>query len=559
MVAVFLFLGVCGATLTTSANANAFLKAKAHHHEDRISAEELQTSLLAEVEGTFGEGSATSRVKQFEQTLAPLYAALPKNENGYLGHTTVRYALHRLFVQRHGWVVKGLDGSFSDNATLSAGLLKENVPAYIQELVEKQLGGRGMGLHDLAVLASTTEHLIHDEAIKRVGGAFQAQGVLPTETLNETIADELLNMYMATYILGEDLSNISSQEALALLADMSEVYMAWNETKKFVQMVRQEVVHSDASAEQKASGNLDFSLVARIAERVSEQFGRFQDRDCKVMKNDLVRMGGDIAKAGRVRLSDFYKPALDGQWQFQETAPYLRQLGALDESDPERPRVIIANYIASQTNCIGASSFYSICCIDECEGLLGHIENQIAAPEVTPSQLIDIVSKLSSSSVSSPRDISTELKDRLQDIASHHGGTVPLHGRLFAQWMHHAYPLECQFPHLSGTTFSHTADEWLEMTGQDASATSEDMLVHVEKASRLGASQEEATLPWAHEEELLVVRPPPANQAEASSMVGNIRNMVVFAAMGLAAYSLVQQSMQPKSGKAAVFAEKLLV
>merc|ERR1719440_1264615 len=363
-----------------------------------------------------------------------------------------------------------------------------------------------MGLHDLAVLASTTEHLIQDEGIKRVGGAFQAQGILPTETLNETSADELLNMYMATYILGEDLSNISSQEALALLADMSEVYLAWNETKKFVQKVRQEVVHSDASAEQKASGHLDFSLVARIAERVSEQFGRFQDRDCKVMKNDLVRMGGDIAKAGRVRLSDFYKPALDGQWQFQESTPYSRQLGALDESDPERPRVIIANYIASQTNCIGASSFYSICCIDECEGLLGHIEDQIAAPEATPSQLIDIISKLSSSSVLAPRDISTELKDRLQDIASHHGGTVPLHGRLFAQWLHHAYPLECQFPHLSGTTFSHTADEWLDATGEETMATEEEMASHVADKPETHDKMDAETLPWLPEEELLVTR-----------------------------------------------------
>ena len=36
-----------------------------------------------------------------------MYASWPKNELGKLGHTTVRYALHWLFVQRHGWYVKG--------------------------------------------------------------------------------------------------------------------------------------------------------------------------------------------------------------------------------------------------------------------------------------------------------------------------------------------------------------------------------------------------------------------------------------------------------------------
>ena len=28
---------------------------------------------------------------------------------------------------------------------------------------------------------------------------------------------------------------------------------------------------------------------------------------------------------------------------------------------------------------------------------------------------------------------------------------MPLHGRLFAQWMHHAFPRHCPFPHVSGT------------------------------------------------------------------------------------------------------------
>ena len=91
------------ASLIDVVDANAFLKASAALHEERISEADVQTSLLAEVEGTFGEGTASSRVQQLERILGPIYAALPKNEQGYLGHATVRYALHRLFVQRHGW------------------------------------------------------------------------------------------------------------------------------------------------------------------------------------------------------------------------------------------------------------------------------------------------------------------------------------------------------------------------------------------------------------------------------------------------------------------------
>jgi len=159
-------------TIVSFVDANAFLKAS-HLKEERMSEEDVQTSLLAEVEGTFGEGSASSRVKQLEASLGPIYAALPKNEKGYLGHATVRYALHRLFVQRHGWSINGLDAAGGHrNSTSSAGLLKEQVPAYIQDLFEQRLAGRGFGLHELGVLAATIEHLVHSEAIKRLGKAF---------------------------------------------------------------------------------------------------------------------------------------------------------------------------------------------------------------------------------------------------------------------------------------------------------------------------------------------------------------------------------------------------
>merc|ERR1719506_2699301 len=246
-------------------------------------------SLLAEVEGALGEGTAGSRVKQLEGDLAPIYAALPKNEKGYLGHATVRYALHRLFVQRHGWVIKGLDAAGSHrNSTSGAGLLKEQVPAYIQDLFEQRLGGRGFGLHELGVLAATIEHLVHSEAIKRLGDAFKVHNYLPTSLMNVDEADEVLDTYMTSYILGEDLSNMTSSEAADLKAEMPDLYLAWNDTKHFVRAVRSNVTESDGTAEQKASGQLDFSLVARVAEKVGEQFGGFQDRECKQIKASLV-------------------------------------------------------------------------------------------------------------------------------------------------------------------------------------------------------------------------------------------------------------------------------
>jgi len=555
------------ATIISVANANAFLKANPSLREERMSEEDVQTSLLAEVEGTFGEGAASSRVKQLETILGPIYAALPKNERGYLGHATVRYALHRLFVQRHGWVIKGLDTAGGHrNSTSSAGLLKEQVPSYIQDLFEKRLGGRGFGLHELGVLAATIEHLVHSEAIKRLGDAFKVHDYLPTSLLSGSEADNVLDTYMTSYILGEDLSNMTLQAALENRAEMPEIYLAWNDTQEFVRSMRRNVTKSDGSAEQKSSGQLDFALVARVAERVGEQFGDFQDLECQQIKSTLLKI--EEAGTGRVRLSDFYKPALDGAWTFQESVNYLRQLGALDETDPANPRVIIANYLSSPTNCIASSSFYSVCCMDECEGLLGHLERQIAAPEATSTRIATLVSELSSSSVVAPRKLSPTLLDRLGEIAAAHGGSVPLHGRLFAQWMHHAFPRECPYPHLSGTTNPQTPDEWLASTGEETTATDEEMLVHVRNPDRMqthDANQTEPdemamdSLPWSPEEELLVVRPVQVEQVGGSTVISTLRNALLFAVMVAIAYGIVHSPRVAGSVQGGASTEKFLV
>merc|ERR550537_1584780 len=178
--------------------------------------------------------------------------------------------------------------------------------------------------------------------------------------------------------------------------------------------------------------------------------------------------------------------------------------------------------------------------MDECEGLMGNLEQKIAAPEATSHQIAAIVSTLSSSTVA-PRKLPQTLLDRLGEIAATHGGTVPLHGRLFAQWMHHAFPRECPFPHISGTTNPQTPDEWLESTGEETTATEEEMQVHVDKsdadistASNTTMEEQDVmeALPWSHEEELLFVKPV---KTKSFSKLGNF---VLLTVLSFIAYGL---------------------
>merc|ERR1719469_313195 len=102
---------------------------------------------------------------------------------------------------------------------------------------------------------------------------------------------------------------------------------------------------------------------------------------------------------GRVLLSTFYTQALAGAQEFAESVEYLRNQGALDETNPNAPSVVIPNYINSQTNCLAGSDFYSVCCINECEGLLGHLEQQITTPSAPSARIADVVSSLHSDTI----------------------------------------------------------------------------------------------------------------------------------------------------------------
>merc|ERR1719408_621665 len=134
--------------------------------------------------------------------LQPIFAALPKNQHGRLGHAAVGYALHRLFVSRHGWVIKGLaSNGGSWNSSSPAGVLTDQVPAYIENMFEERLAGKGLRLADVAVLASTIEHLIHNEAVGRLGNAFNVHALPVTSPLSDEEATTVLDTYMMSYIL----------------------------------------------------------------------------------------------------------------------------------------------------------------------------------------------------------------------------------------------------------------------------------------------------------------------------------------------------------------------
>jgi hypothetical protein len=468
--------------------------------------------LFAKIKGDVTSSEHAHRLGELEDALSPMYAALPKDKDGSLGHGSVRYALHRLLSAEHGWFVKGLEPERAPDAQKSStalNFLKEWVPSHIQQFLETSMGKHRLGLHEVAVLAATVEDVARKEAIQRLQAVYDIYEQKQEEEVSEEMADEFIDTFVLVYHKAGNFTAKTSSEATKRVRTFRRKFKSgWDPFGAWLRELRKNVTHPDH-----AEAKLSFGQLARVIDQVGMKYAEFNSPFCLEMKDTLL--GLEDQRPGRVLLADFYRKALAAKkFAFTEKIDYLRTLGALDESDPGKPRVIIPNYVASRPQCLEASGFYAICCVNQCEELMSHLEKKIANPTAKPKRIVEIVSAMSTGTVKAPRSLSESIIARLEQVATVHDGRVPLHGRLFAQWMHHAFPRECPFPHAMGVASPQTPDEWLAKSGAEThEATRDEMMCHVDGECAGGASftpaegaaavqMDAGEIPWTDKEEL---------------------------------------------------------
>jgi len=191
----------------------------------------------------------------------------------------------------------------------------------------------------------------------------------------------------------------------------------------------------------------------QLAHEATEAMGVWQDHDCKAMKRYLRNL--DPENDGRVPLHIVHnQPEIDDAngeqvFRFSESQDYLRSIGGLDESDPRHPQVLISNYVLGPANCYHSMTFHTFCCLNDCDAVLTAVERTVGGPSAKPDDILPFLGNLTTQSMDDPRPLSANLVAKLEGIAAQGGGTVPLHGRLFAQWLHFAFPHECPYPHVT--------------------------------------------------------------------------------------------------------------
>jgi len=433
-------------------------------HGHAIDAYDVARSLNASIESVMGEHSEEDgqRVALIEKSIWRTFQALQKNEAGRLAPRSVRYIAHNYFAKEHGWQLSGFEPeSMQSNASElhSASIMQERAPALVEAMLEARENGRGLTFEDVVVMISALERLIFQESVSLLHSAYALNGLSTTEAIDERELHEVLQSYLLLYRQGfraslEDYHR--HQEDKLRLAQFGgdwlelvafEQDMAWN--KAFSTR--------DTTNPFKARA-YKFEETADIVNALAHNYGKWQNRDCVAMKEHLMTLNS--RGTGRVTLKRFYEPTEKSAYQFHESLDYLRSIGALDESNGS-PQVRIANYVAGPTNCIAQSAYYSVCCLSECEALMNELEGKVQSPKASPEQLFRLVSDLDSDTVEAPRQLAPALTTKLRDIGDRHDGAVPLHGRLFAQWMHFAFPNECPFPDKVAAA-ALTPSQWLD-------------------------------------------------------------------------------------------------
>lgn len=454
--------------------------------------ETLSKDLIAAMDEVLGcgeHGVSEEQKTYIESSIMPMWITLPKT-NGNLDWKSVRYIAHRYFMQTSSLMIRGLEPSRALNHTDMgiAEILSQEAPSHTDSLFSGKNKKQGFSLHDTISLIITLERLVFDSEAALLEKVIKEAGGRKGQTFNRRQMQRVLENYMVHWMMGED------QESIEVLMKnrtfLEAAFPQWSALAHFVNgrielMLRERGLEPLGTSAGKMIMNGRFTKddAHTVVGGVTRTFQDFWQSECHDMKDQLVGMDRD--GTGRVRLSDFYGTGLDKDWRFGESEAYLKDLGVLDDSSMIRGKqVMIANYLQAASNCIVATPHYLVCCKNECEEMMAEIEEHVRTPYALPADILNVVGNMSSPSGvdDDPPMLEGSLREQLLRIAETNGGKIPIHGRLFAQWLHYVFPRECAYPQKAGKYASHTLTPGAFGGVDDYLSSKEEMTKHAQKS-----------------------------------------------------------------------------
>jgi len=412
-----------------------------------------------------GGAVETEELAKIEGKLMPMWNALPKNSFGRIEKQMIRYITYRHFMREFSMVLRGLEPS---RPAVGSDLGPADAPnrtalGFVESMLQlRHVDNQGFGLRDVAYVIATLQQLIFEFDGAQLQRSYENTNVPSDQRAYRRDLQDVLEDYLLSWMTRGD-PDVLLMLSRGKKAQLTRSIPQWPQMRSFVageiksfqhhrHRVYQRAGKSSVSSNALSQG-FTFDDAHQIVGELTRRFSSFWLSECSSMEELLTKM--DPGGTGRVPLSRFYSSNMDGDWRFGESEQYLRESGALDESSLWRGnQVIISNYLQSASNCPITTSHYSICCRRECSDIIADIENVVSAPLAHPAQIWELVRNMSLEQGlgdDHALHLPESLRKQLDAVAAANHGRVPLHGRLFAQWLHFVYPRECAFPHKSGS------------------------------------------------------------------------------------------------------------
>ncbi|CAJ1446590.1 unnamed protein product [Effrenium voratum] len=345
----------------------------------QLAVDEFQESLQETMQAILRGGSMTQHLEDIERSIWQTYQSLPKNEVGHIGPRAIRYLVHNYFAKEHGWLIKGLEphGHQQEVSEIhEVSILQDKAPMLVESLLEAQRADRGLSLMDAVAMVATLERLIFDEAVLLLHAAYKLNSMAPGARLSEANLHEVLTSYLVLFEMGQkaDLNNTDLHRALKSRA--ASAGGNWPLLMEFEQDAVKNYMFANKDVRNPFLGAEEFGLddAVEIVQNLAGDYGKWQNTECRQMKRELMDL--DVEGTGLVPLYKFYSQPENADYHFTETENYLKDIGAL-QSNQKDSYVRIANYMTGPSNCIASSSYYSVCCLNECEGLMNELESKV--------------------------------------------------------------------------------------------------------------------------------------------------------------------------------------
>jgi hypothetical protein len=519
----FHFLVYCCALLGFSryVEGRAFLG----HIAARVEKERIVRGAIAAVTDALGpgHGATSDELLEAHSQLEIMLEALPKCEKGRLSLNSAQYVVHRYFMQNYGVAIRGFEPHREASKAIS-GLRLLGAPEHYLGLLESgRLAEHGFALPDMVALVTLLERLMRERTTGPLLEAVYEQNFFGVESmLKMRSLGEIFDTWVYHWLMGHNQKELFKRDhhRNRKKADME----SWSHgiDIAFGQLELDEW-RRKATMNPFKEHEFSFADIERVLHEASKDFGVSWQPECDVTRDHMEEY--DPQHIGRIPLNEFHELSDDhDQKKFHEAKSYLRDLGVLDNSSSRKGlQVIIPNYVESISNCVVANRQYSVCCLSKCDSILGRMEELVRSPVARVDDVLRYVKDVIAEETEgiAPRHLAGDLEAQLRRIASmQHNGMVPLHGRLFAQWLHYVFPRVCPFPHREGTIDPRSKNE---LDGVERTKASKKERNREEERAELradlfkhAAEEEDAgevwMAQWSDEEELMAeylqLRPP---------------------------------------------------